>query len=225
MVTHYRVCMMVALCCLALCSVARAEHSASVRLVNTFVADPAFGLLSEDELMSEVELSYAYKVARLPRRSGLWVEGVFLTGTAGSKLFADRMDSESRTLSFLVGARYTLPITSWLVPTARIGFGLQAARLSLEPNGYSAKPVQDWAVAFTGQALVGIELLIPRVWFFELVTGGLVVEGGYSFCSDLGFELAPKTNPELRLIPLQGIDFGSLNTSGGQLRVGLVIRI
>jgi hypothetical protein len=74
---------------------------------------------------------------------------------------------------------------------------------------------------------VGVEVLLPLRRFRETGHGftiGLVVEGGAAFASGLKFELGPEEDDELLQIPFEGSDLGRINTSGGQVRAGVVAR-
>jgi len=213
--------LLVVLGCLLVAPRARAEHSASVRLANTFVQDPAFAAVSADSSMVQAEFNYALRILGPLWRGRLWVDGSFLLGSLSTDIFSDRFNVNAVNYQFMLGTRYTIAVTSWFVPMARIGAGVSVGSLTMES---SAETVEDWAPAFVGHALAGFELLMPRIWIFQRFTVGLVVEGGYSFCTDLTFEQSPAVDEDLRLMPVQGVSLGTLNYSGPQLRVGLVVR-
>lgn len=204
-------------------AVAEAETSLSVRSSNRFVADPAYDLLSGDDLLPQLEFNAAGRVLSL-WPGHLWVEGSYLLGWRKSSLFGGRSTSWAYTHTFLAGARFTAPLLSWLAPMARVSLGVVVGGLGLKSKGAAGQEAEAWTAAFCGQALAGVEIKIPRVSVFKRATAGLVIEGGYTYATPLNFDLEPATNDDLRLIGQTGADLGSLDLSGPMVVVGMVVQ-
>jgi len=211
---------LVALAVLGATPAARAQNELSLKVGNTFVASAGFDLVSKNDLLPQVELTYSRELVRLWRGS-LWVDATFMAGSAEASVFQGGLHTKALLQSITVGAVYKLPVWSWLVPRVRVGVGALIGTLQLTPSGEAM--VSDHSGAFTGHALLGVELLWPRARPRSL-TGGLVLEGGYVFSSALGFQLAPSADSDLRLIPQRAAELGSLVIHGGQLRVGAIVR-
>jgi hypothetical protein len=204
---------------LAVPATASAQNLVSLRVSQSFIPSSSFDALSPNDHLVQAELAYARRL--LPLRAGaLWLEGSYLVGTAKADLFAQSLRTKTLIQSVMFSALYRVPLYRWLVPRARVGAGVLWGSLEL---GGAAGEVSDRAAGFSGQLLVGVELLLPRRSATS-VTGGLVVEGGYGLSTALRFKLAPERDDELRTIPLVGVDLGSVGLSGGLLRVGAVLR-
>jgi hypothetical protein len=110
------------------------------------------------------------------------------------------------------------------VPHLRIGGGVLVGRLNL--HGASGDS-SSTAVGGAGYALLGVTVLLPTRWLGRVgargVTAGLVVEGGGTMTSPLGFRLAPTPSEEAR-IATTGTDLGAFPMHAGLLRIGAVIR-
>ncbi len=209
---------------LILCAgTAGAETSLSVRNSNRFVADAGYDLLSSDDLFPQLEFNAARRILSV-WPGHLWVEGSYLLDWRKNKIFGGRATAWSYTHSFMVGARFSVPVFSWLEPMARVSMGVVVGGLDLKSNLARSQNAEAWDAAFCGQALGGIELKIPRVSIFKRVTAGIVVEGGYTFATDLEFHAEPSVDEDLRLISQTGTTLGSLDLSGPMVVVGAVVQ-
>jgi hypothetical protein len=172
-----------------------------------------------------VELNYARRLYAL-WEGHLWAEASYMVGASRDEIFGQELESRALLQSATLGARYTYQLMAWVVPFARAGLGVGIGTLELEGDGV-AGAVEDTAASFCGYLLVGVEVLLPLRRFRETGHGftlGLVVEGGVAFASGLSFELGPEEDDELLQIPFESSSLGRINTSGGQVRVGLVAR-
>lgn len=211
---------------LGLPAAARADNSVSMRVNNTWVAHSGFDLVSDDDHMAQMEFNYARRLYPL-WDGGLWAEASYMLGAQQDKLFGGQLETDVLFQAITVGARFTYPIFSWLVPFTRAALGVGIGSLSLEGAMVGGDAVHDTTAAFCGHLLVGVEVLLPLRRFRETGRGftiGLVIEGGIGFSSGLGFDIAPEEDDELLQIPLEGSGLGRINPSGGQLRVGVVAR-
>jgi hypothetical protein len=197
-------------------------NEVALRINNGFYPGSGLDLVSTNDHLVGMELGYARELLSL-RRGSLWAEGSYLLTGSSAKSFDGRLDSKAQFHTLTVGAVYRLPLYRWLVPHARVGVGLLVGRLGVTPSG--GAEIVDRSVAFAGHALVGAELLWPRARLRQgSFNFGLVIEGGYSFASPLGFTLTPSRPDDLRAIPVSGASLGSLVLHGGQLRVGALVR-
>ena len=208
---------------LLLPSTARAENSVSLRITSSYFTAQGFDSVSENNNLTQAEFNYARSLFQI-WRGQLWVEGSYLVGAKNSELFDKQFKTGLVVQTFNVGARYTLPVYEWLVPQLRAGIGVVVGRYSLDPADSSYQQVTDWSAGFNGYLLGGVELLIPRSWISTRVTIGLTLEGGITLSSGLGFSLGPDEDDDLEQIPLQQSALGSIPLSGGQFRIGAVIR-
>lgn len=208
---------------LLLPSSARAENSISLRITSSYFSAQGFDAVSENNNMMQAEFSYARSLFRL-WRGYLWVEGSYLVGAKNSELFDKQFKTSLVAHSFTVGARYSLPVYDRLEPQVRAGLGLVAGSFSLDPVDSGFQKVSDWSAGINGYLLGGVEILVPRSWISTRVTIGLTLEGGITFSSGLGFSLAPDEDEDLAQIPLLQSELGSIPLSGGQFRIGAVVR-
>ncbi len=213
----------VALALTALPAAARADNSASLRITSSYFTAQGFDAVSENNNMMTAEFNYARGMWDL-WRGQLWLEGSYIIGAKNSEIFDKQFKTGLVVQSFIVGARYTLPVWEWLVPQVRVGVGVVVGRLGLDPVNESFSKVSGWSAGLTGHVLGGVELLIPRSWISTKVTIGLTLEGGITFSSGLGFSLAPDEDDDLEQIPLLPSELGSIPLSGGQFKVGAVVR-
>jgi len=180
-------------------------------------------MVADNDHLPQMELSYSRRIMKVWRGS-LWIEGAYLLGARKSTIFNKSYETHALIQTFTLGARYTLPVFDWLVPRLRVGAGAHVGQLGMEPEGNSQAAVNDWSAAFSGAVLGGVELLMPQRWMPTKTKVGLVVEGGYSFCTALSFDLAPAQDDDLLLIPLQGAHLGELSLDGGLLRISFMVR-
>ncbi len=211
------------LAALLLPGVARADNSISLRIASSYFTAQGYDAVSKNNSLVQAEFNYARSLLKL-WRGYLWAEGSYLVGAKGSKIFDKQFSTSLVAQSFTVGARYTLPVYEWLVPQVRTGLGVVVGRFGLDPASSDFSKVSDWTAGFTGYFLGGVELLIPRSWISTRATIGLTIEGGITFSSGLGFELSPDEDEDLEQIPLLQSDLGSIPLSGGQFRIGVVVR-
>lgn len=207
----------------ALPAAAQAENSVSLRITSSYFKAQGFDAVSENDNMMMAEFNYARSMWDLWRGT-LWLEGSYSVGGQNSEIFDKQFKTGLVLQSFTVGARYTLPVWEWLVPQVRAGVGVVAGRLSLDPANESFGKVSSWSAGLSGYVLGGVELLIPRSWISTKVTVGLTLEGGITFSSGLGFSLAPDEDDDLEQIPLLPSELGSIPLSGGQFKIGAVVR-
>src|SRR5437763_183748 len=165
---------------------ARADNELSVRVSTQFLGQS--GLFASGPSSAAVlgEFGYARRVARIWQGS-VWIEGAFLVGSRSESDLFGNFHSELLLQSATVGARYALPVFRWLVPHLRLGAGALWGEYTLRG---AIPESRDWAAAFTGYALAGVEVLIPRRVprpGETLATAGLVVEGGYMLSTRLDF--------------------------------------
>jgi hypothetical protein len=215
----------IALCgVLLLCASARADNSVSLRLSSSFIKDSSFDVVSENDHLAQVEISYARRMLEL-FDGELWVEGSYLAGPTGTTIFGGAAETDALLQTVTVGARFGYPVFFWLVPYVRLGMGVGIGTLTL--TAAEQDSVYDRAACFAGHVLAGVEVLWPRRALrtgASAFTFGLLIEAGYAFASRLEFELAPEGDEDLQQIPLRGSGMGGLSTSGAQLRVGAVVR-
>jgi hypothetical protein len=211
---------------LATATPCRADNSFSLRISNSFVGSPGFDTVSENDMLAQAEFNYARRVLSLPH-GHLWAEASYMAGTSHATLFGEQFKAQAFLQSVTVGARYTYPILSWVVPFTRAGLGVGVGTYELSPQQQKTT-IRDRAASFSGYLLAGVEVLVPHRRFrlgLSHFTGGLVIEAGYGLSSDLSFDLAPEPEDEdLRQIPLRGSTLGTLSLSGAQIRVGALIR-
>jgi hypothetical protein len=199
---------------------ARAQNEVALRVTNGFYPSPSLDLFASDDLVLGAELGYSRELLRIWRGS-LWAEGSYLVSSSKAESFSGQLQSKALFNTLNLGVLYRLPLWRWLVPHARFGLGVLIGTLSLDPSG--TDKVSDTSAALSGQFLVGAELLWPRA-LRRGFNFGLVIEGGYSFSSPLGFSVEPEQPEDLRTIPVSGADLGSVVLHGGQFRVGAVFR-
>lgn len=202
---------------------ASAETSLSVRSSNRFVTDASYDLLSSDDLLPLMEINAAHQVLTF-WPGHLWVEGSYLLGVSDNKIFGGRARAWTSTHTILAGVRLSVPLLGWLEPMVRVSAGVVVGGLGLESEMAHSQDADDWTAAFCGQALAGVEFKIPRISVFKNVTGGVVVEGGYTFATELEFNLETSVDDDLRLIPRSGSTLGSLDLSGPMVVVGALIQ-
>lgn len=213
-----------ALLVLLLCAgQARAETSLSIRSSNRFITDASYDMLSSGDLYSQMELNAAVQVVSF-WPGHLWVEGSYLLGHQDNSLFDGRLGAWTTTHTMMLGLRFSVPVLRWLEPLIRVNAGVVVGGLGIRSELPGSQNAKAWTAAFSGQALAGVEFKIPRISVFKHFTGGIVVEGGYTYSTDLNFELEPATDGDLRLIPMSGVTLGSLNTSGAMVVVGAVVQ-
>lgn len=205
-----------------------ADNSFSLRINNSFIGSPGFDTISQNDHLAQAEFNYARRVISLPT-GHLWAEASYMAGPSHATIFGEQFKAKAFLQSVTFGARYTYPILSWVVPFTRVGLGVGVGTYELSPlNQNEGSTIQDRAAAFSGYALAGVELLVPHRRFrmgLGHFTGGLVIEAGYGFSTDLAFDLAPEPPDEdLRRIPLRGSALGTLSMSGAQIRVGALVR-
>lgn len=208
---------------LLLPAAARAENSISLRISSSYVTAQGFDAVSSNDALVQAEFNYARSLFDI-WRGRLWVEGSYMVGGKNSELFDKQFRTGLAVHTFNVGARYSLPVYEWLVPQVRAGLGIVVGRLALNPADTGYDQVTDWSAGFNGYLLGGVELLIPRSWISTRVTIGLTIEGGITLSSGLGFDLAPDDDEDLEQIPLLQSALGSIPLSGGQFRIGAVVR-
>jgi len=202
---------------------ARADHNAVyLKMSNTFIKDPGFDAISNKDRMVQVELSYSRAV--LPIWEGhMWVEGSWTAGSLSSSLFNNAFQTDLFLQQIHLGVKYSLPLLQWIEPFIRFDLGVAVG--SFELSQRTGDTFKDRAVAFTGQILAGVEILMPRRFLHTERSGftfGVLVEGGYSFATAMRFGLVPEEDDRVRAIPALGSTLGTLKTSGGQVRLGVV---
>lgn len=206
------------------------RNEVAVRLSTSFLTDSGYHAISADSRLMQAEISYARALFHSQR--GLWAEASWTVGSSRADLFGQDLELRGVLHSVTVGMRYTLPLRPWLVPCARAGVGLLFGALTLDGDaarsGGVTSEISDHATGFTAYLLAGVELLLPRRFLYEDdargITGGLVIEGGVTASTALGFDLGPERDDELRNIPLGETNVGSLAITGGVIRAGLLLR-
>ena len=215
----------IALALLGASGPARADNSFSIRISNSWVADPSFDVVSDNDHLVQAEFNYARKLLSL-WHGELWVEAAYMAGPSKAVLFGDAIEARAFLQNVTFSARYAYPVFTWLLPYARLGLGVGVGTLELESRA-TGSTVLDRAAGVAGHLLVGVEALWPHRALLtgtSYITAGVIIEAGYGFGSRLGFELAPEEDEEIKRIPLAGSDAGSLDVNGWQLRVGGVLR-
>jgi hypothetical protein len=203
----------------AMTPTAQAEMSLSLLVNNSFIKSEGFDVISENDHLGQAELSAAMQLLPLLEGS-LWGEMSYLAGASQSTSFNGALKASALLQGVTCGGIFKLERWTWFVPRARIGLGFLVGSMEFEP--VSADTATDRAWALTGHVLAGFELLWPRRR--PGVNAGLVVEAGYGFSSNLGFDLAPEEDEKNLRIPLTGSALGSLGLSGAQLRAGVMVK-
>lgn len=212
-------------------TMAGTENEISARASSALVLDDGMAAVSTNDRLTQIELLYARELWPLSFGQ-LWAEASWTAGTADSSLFGRQVDTSVFLHSFTVGARYAMPIFSWLIPHLRFGLGVGFGHFELS-RGSNAAQAQSFeagtstAVGLSGYALGGVEVLIPTASLRRGESSfsvGVVVEGGLSFGTSLSFDVSPDRDEDKLLTPLQGTGLGSLNPTGPVLRVGVVFR-
>lgn len=219
-----------ALGCALLPAAAFARNEVALRVSTSFLTDSGYHAISQDSRLMQAEISYARALFHAQR--GLWAEVSWTVGSSRAELFGQDLELRGLLHSVTAGVRYTLPLRPWLVPCARAGVGLLFGNLTLDGGAARAGGVEtqitDHAAGFTAYLLAGVQLLLPRRFLYENdergITGGLVIEGGVTASTALGFDLGPEPDEELRRIPLANAALGSLAVTGGVIRAGLLLR-
>ena len=201
---------------------ARADNEISVRVSTAFTsAGSGVAATGSNSALVEGEFGYARLLAR-PGPTRLWIEGDYMIARRSGTAFGI---SDTLTLHRLtVGGRLCLPIprAPWLQPHVRLGAGAGAGQFTLTSFGTSS-----WAATFTGHALAGLEILIPRSWMRDPrgsgVTAGLVAEGGVTFATQMRFLAAPDQPDDTIHTPLTGTQLGTLDLTAAVVRVGAVL--
>jgi hypothetical protein len=209
---------------------ASASNEVSLRVSTSFLADSGYYAISENRRLTQAEVSYARALFH-PQR-GLWVEASWIVGSSSEPLFGTDLELKGLFNAVTAGIRYTHPIKPWIVPCARTGVGIMFGSLQARGNaaqtGGVTTEVSDRTAGLTAYLLAGVQFLIPRRFLYleerRGITGGLVIEGGVTATTGLGFDLAPEQDEELRNIPLSGSGVGSLAITGGVVRAGLLLR-
>lgn len=201
----------------------RQPQEVSLRVSNQLVTDD--GIFATGPLpLTQGELSYARGILA-PWRGTVWLEGSWTLGARTGYLFANH-DTTTFLQQITAGVRYSVPLLRWLVPHVRLGLGALVGHIFLRDS--VGGNTGDWSGAFTGYALGGVELLIPRAWMRDPdrrgFTMGLVVEGGYAFSTALAFHLVPEQSDDRIHTPLGGTDVGGLSLDGAVIRAGIVAR-
>ncbi len=202
---------------------ARAETSLSVRSSNRIVSHASFDMLADNDLMPQLELNAAHAVLSV-YPIHLWVEGSYLVGSSKNKIFNGQAKAWSQSHTVVAGLRLSVPVRQWLEPMVRVSAGVVIGRLGLKALTDGGQSAEDWNAAFSMQALGGVAFKIPRVAIFKRFTVGIVVEGGYTYTTELDFHLEPEVDDDLRLIPMTGATLGSLNLSGPMFTVGALVQ-
>ena len=207
-------------------SEARANNEISLRLSSLSTVDRGVDAFSTSRQLLSAELSYARALTH-PQR-GLWVEAAWMISGSKDPLFGTQLTAQGTFHTFSLGARFTWPLWSWLVPQARAGVGLIVGRVIVDGDGGVGQPVSDTAYGLAVYALAGVQFLLPRRWMRREdqsgFTVGFVIEGGILATTAMAFTLAPKADEELRQIPLTGVDVGDVSLTAGVFRAGLLVR-
>lgn len=214
-------------CMAALLAVASGAHAAqevAIRMSADFASDGGLYATGSSKNLYQAELGYAHSV-RSWRRVQLWVEGSWTIGERHDRLFG-AYETGLLAQSFTVGARGTYAVRPWFVPQVRAGAGALIGTLHM--TNLASGDVNQTAPAFTLYALAGAQFLLPRPWMKQPgahgVTAGVVVEGGYTFASDLHYTLAPASAGDRVQMPSVATDLGGVSLSGGLVRVGALLR-
>jgi hypothetical protein len=121
-----------------------------------------------------------------------------------------------------LGARFRVPVFSWLEPYARAGGGLTTGRLDLW--AYKVPKVGDRAYSPHFCGALGLEVLFPRGFIaggaFHGLTVGASVEVGYLHTLGLRYRLGTRAGRQPALAS-GGLDLGTLTLSGMTTRGGL----
>lgn len=200
---------------------ARAENELSVRVSTAFTGGGSgVAATGSSGALVEGELGYARLLSYLgPTR--LWFEGNYMIARRSATTFGfvHELDLHRAT----AGVRLSLPIprAPWLQPHVRVGVGVAAGNYRI------GSIAGDWATAFTGHALGGFELLLPRAWMKrsggEGFTMGFVVEGGLTYATALAFTSEPASAGDVIRTPTSGTPLGSLDLTAGVVRAGAVL--
>lgn len=203
----------------------RANNSFSIRINQSWIADSSFDVVSDNDHIVQAEFTYARRLLDL-WRGELWVDGAWMGGTSKTTLFGEQVRSQAFLQTITFSARYAYPVYSWLVPYSRVGLGVGVGTFELQPSE-NGEEVLDRAASFTGHLLLGVEVLWPRRALLtgsSYLTAGVLIEAGYAFGTNLGFDIEPDEDDDLKQIPLSGADLGGLSTNGWQLRIGGILR-
>lgn len=222
-----RALMMTMTACLLASTAASANNELAVRVSNQFVDDKALSAFGGARDLVQAEVDYS-RALRYLGRAAIWADVSWTIGQRSGTLLG-AFDTSLLVQQITAGMRLTLPLWArvpWLVPELRVEVGALIGEMTLTaPEGGAAS---DWRAGFTGLALAGVEILLPRAWMRRGarsgVTAGVVIEGGYTYATRLAFTLKPDAGGDTLRMPVSGVDAGTVSLSGGLLRIGALIR-